>query len=1380
MKNPLRNYLMRHVQPLKNPRLAFSLALGLALLTAAPAPAQIAFDKMHGYAILGTASYTTNGGGHTLKPTDLAMDLGTGGGTLLTVTDPAFFTALNAGVAGDQMTVSLWAQLSSISQASGFFFYSPGTTTGTQRGFQAHLPWSDDNIYFDTAGCCDGTLQRINASITTFPPYVSAGIGDAWWNTWHHFVFLKNGSDKQIWIDGVLFREGQNSGVLPTDFNLLAVGSGIPQGIAGSLRGQIDDFAVYTTALTSNQVIALATGTAPDALTGTTPLAYWDFNPPAQPLLTTIHAGPGATVTPDVSAFFVIANGGSAVQVNTIQVGLNTSNVTAQATILPTAVVPVFPSSSAGATIYYTSPTVFAAGTTQTVWLTYSDNATPPNVFSNSWPVIIEPYNGFVTDTVSNRRGFLEGSAVFTLDKGGHTAAAGDRAIDLSGVGSGGSVHVGTGSFLNPAASNGIMSVSLWMKMHVLNSGAAFYARSLSSSGGQRGYATRFWNDDTIYFDTAGCCDTTMQEVSVPIAWMPTYTNDTFWSSWHNFVFTFNNSMKSIWVDGIPLVQGAYSGNPLPTDFHDLFMGYDPGDNAYQQAVIDDVAVFSTELSATSISSLTNKVSPTALAGETLLAYWDFNTVSPGPPFISLASTPVPNSTNNLPNVGANIIILNRDTQVQTNTITLALDGTNMTSLATITSNSAGANITFLAPAILPRLSTHKLTVVFSDNATPPNLVSNTWSFGIGNYGGYAMDVMHGYLGMFRGNNTHFTPAGGGHTGASTDRSLDLYVDGGGGATVTDPPFLAAANAAAGLDNLTVSFWLRQAFSRDNNSAVWFNSPSVGRDFQAHTPYGNTIYFDTAGCCNAPQRVSAGIGTFAGYQAVGNDGWWTNWHHFVLVKESTNKTIYIDGQPFLAATSAAAPLTTDINALYMGFGSGIGSAHGQLDDFVVYGDPLTPTAVGQLYSGTSPLGIGATNVIAYWPFNDVGPAFLVQSSRTPGPGATGRAAYGPPAYVSAQMIDGATTVNTNTVRLLFNGTDVTGQAAITLPSSGVTQIRYAYAPTFASKLASGSTNTVALIFSDNATPPNQNSNSWTFVTEVYTGVTRDLVKGYPGLIWPAGRFTTNGAGRTGLVGDYAFDTTASGGAVHVDDATFLYPAETNNAFTLSVWVRKYDIASASAIWVTSPSSSGTGRGINVHLPWSNDNIYYDTAGCCDGTLQRLNWPINTFAGYTAAAIGDGWWTNWHHFVFRFNAGAKDIWIDGQQWQSGNSTSPLPLDFTDMFLGRNVDGNVNMHGVIDDFSAFSTVMDPTNIVLLAGGAVPTSLNNETLLAYWNFNDAPTLPTLAIARSNATVVVTYTGTLQSATNVVGPYLDMTGAPNPYTTPATGPAMFYRARQ
>jgi len=54
-----------------------------------------------------------------------------------------------------------------------------------------------------------------------------------------------------------------------------------------------------------------------------------------------------------------------------------------------------------------------------------------------------------------------------------------------------------------------------------------------------------------------------------------------------------------------------------------------------------------------------------------------------------------------------------------------------------------------------------------------------------------------------------------------------------------------------------------------------------------------------------------------------------------------------------------------------------------------------------------------------------------------------------------------------------------------------------------------------------------------------------------------------------------------------------------------------------------------------------------------------------------------------------------------------------------------------------------------------------------------------PTLSIVSSGANVIVTYTGTLLSATTVTGPYTVVTGAVSPYTTSATGAARFFRAQ-
>jgi len=53
-------------------------------------------------------------------------------------------------------------------------------------------------------------------------------------------------------------------------------------------------------------------------------------------------------------------------------------------------------------------------------------------------------------------------------------------------------------------------------------------------------------------------------------------------------------------------------------------------------------------------------------------------------------------------------------------------------------------------------------------------------------------------------------------------------------------------------------------------------------------------------------------------------------------------------------------------------------------------------------------------------------------------------------------------------------------------------------------------------------------------------------------------------------------------------------------------------------------------------------------------------------------------------------------------------------------------------------------------------------------------------LNIVSSGSNIVITWpTGTLQSSTNVIGPYVNVSGATSPYTSSVVGTQRFYRAQ-
>jgi hypothetical protein len=229
---------------------------------------------------------------------------------------------------------------------------------------------------------------------------------------------------------------------------------------------------------------------------------------------------------------------------------------------------------------------------------------------------------------------------------------------------------------------------------------------------------------------------------------------------------------------------------------------------------------------------------------------------------------------------------------------------------------------------------------------------------------------------------------------------------------------------------------------------------------------------------------------------------------------------------------------------------------------------------------------------------------------------------------------------------------------------------------------------------------------WDFNDATNAEVTADRAQGFTGALVGGAEFSAAGGGRTGQGADRALNLGEdnAGQMVRVDDTPWLNLATSGDKMTVSYWQKLVETADSSSFWMVSPSSSGSERGAQVHSPWSNENIYFDTAGCCDGTTQRINAHVNTFADYT----DNDWWKQWHHFVFIKNGSNKQIWINGKLWREGTSTSPLPSDFTRFTIGADLNGGNSTRGFIDDFAVFAGVLTSAQIQAIAGGGSPLDL------------------------------------------------------------------------
>ncbi|MBT7911913.1 MAG: hypothetical protein HN607_15475, partial [Verrucomicrobia bacterium] len=176
-----------------------------------------------------------------------AVDFGAGNTGNWIKVDAEATTWLAAASDNDAMSVSFWQKLHAVKSASTIWFRAEAAGSNA-RNFQAHLPWGNNNIYFDTGGCCDGGTQRINKDAS-----------DIDFLEWHHFVFVKDGENKSIWVDGELFHEGVNTNALFDDWTYLAIGS---SGVDVFADAIVDDFGVWARGITEDEVAAIYNGGA--------------------------------------------------------------------------------------------------------------------------------------------------------------------------------------------------------------------------------------------------------------------------------------------------------------------------------------------------------------------------------------------------------------------------------------------------------------------------------------------------------------------------------------------------------------------------------------------------------------------------------------------------------------------------------------------------------------------------------------------------------------------------------------------------------------------------------------------------------------------------------------------------------------------------------------------------------------------------------------------------------------------------------------------------------------------------------------------------------------------------------------------------------------
>ena len=153
---------------------------------------------------------------------------------------------LNVAAVDDNITITVWQKNNANPNSSTFWAVSEDSNRATQ----AHIPWSDGSIYWDTGGCCGGDT-RLNQAPSGHD-----------FNTWHLYSFVKRGGTKEIWIDGNLLKTQDGYKVHSVLNTQLVLGGG-PW---GTVDATIDDFVIWRGALSPDQIKKLASGAKPSDL----------------------------------------------------------------------------------------------------------------------------------------------------------------------------------------------------------------------------------------------------------------------------------------------------------------------------------------------------------------------------------------------------------------------------------------------------------------------------------------------------------------------------------------------------------------------------------------------------------------------------------------------------------------------------------------------------------------------------------------------------------------------------------------------------------------------------------------------------------------------------------------------------------------------------------------------------------------------------------------------------------------------------------------------------------------------------------------------------------------------------------------------------------
>ncbi|MDA7881972.1 hypothetical protein N9A94_06665 [Akkermansiaceae bacterium] len=553
-------------------------------------------------------TFTADALGHTGQAGDHSIYLGAtnAAGTGVSVELGEFF---NLTTINDQFSISFWQKLDA-GEPTGATSSVGAGRYGVDRAIMAHLPFTDGQMFFDHGG---GTANRIAG-----PPVMTID-----WQAWNHITLVKDGTTKQIWINGSLALSGEIiDPEIANNHHTILLGV---DDLDRNVVGYVDDFAFYADALDSTQILALANNADPQNLdaalvdtdTDGMPDSYeniYGLNPAVNDAdldldndqLTNIEEFNLGTfpndndtdddnyidgVETDTGTWVSASNTGSSPF-------MSDSDGDALLDGAENPDLPTIDQDQAG-----TDPNLADTdGDTYTDGeeIAFGSDPRDPSSLAATAPDIILYYdfNGDSLNRVEDAPdATLGGPATLSADSEGFSGNAGDQSLDLGATaGAGAHAVVAAGLHFQPIEINNTVAISWWQKR--VGGGvesAAFSAPAFTGGRGLQSHAP--WNNGTFYVDLMG--------------FRRTLADPTITDQWQHFVIQQDaEGTVELWIDGTlnsEWPQGA--AGQLFSLTGEIFIGATAGGANNMTGQLDDFAIFSGPLPGPHIQTLATGVS---------------------------------------------------------------------------------------------------------------------------------------------------------------------------------------------------------------------------------------------------------------------------------------------------------------------------------------------------------------------------------------------------------------------------------------------------------------------------------------------------------------------------------------------------------------------------------------------------------------------------------------------------------------------------------------------------------------------------------------------------------------------------------------------------